>query len=269
MKKTSEGTHGREVAGSGNGLVVSKRPIDQARTAVQPHAMFRPVQPGSAFEESVEQILQAVKFGAVRPGDRLPAERELAGRLNVSRVTLREAIRSLQQAGYLETRRGRTGGTFVLDVRGRSGAKEYWPTKTADAARIEDAITFRIVVETGSAEMAARGSLISSQRELLMMELRQVMAAPLSEYRLADTRFHLLIAQLTGSAQLAKAVADARMQVNDLLNALPVLSHPIVHANEQHSDIVDAILTGDGVAARHAMERHLEATAALLRGFLT
>ena len=77
-------------------------------------AVFRPLRSGNAFEETVERLLQAVRQGVVNPGERLPAERELAVRLGVSRVTLREAIGSLREAGYLCSRRGRGGGTFVV-----------------------------------------------------------------------------------------------------------------------------------------------------------
>jgi len=76
--------------------------------------VWRPVRGGNAFEITVARLAQAIKLGLVAEGDRLPAERDLAERLQVSRVTLREAIRALREAGYLESRRGRTGGTFVL-----------------------------------------------------------------------------------------------------------------------------------------------------------
>src|SRR5262245_59316630 len=81
--------------------------------------VWRPVRGGNAFEITVARLAQAIKLGLVSEGDRLPAERDLAERLQVSRVTLREAIRAFREAGYLESRRGRTGGTFVV---ARAGA---------------------------------------------------------------------------------------------------------------------------------------------------
>ena len=81
--------------------------------ATADEAVFRPVRAGNPFEETVERLLQAIKLGVVGPGERLPAERDLAARLNVSRVTLREAIKALTDSGYVESRRGRYGGTFV------------------------------------------------------------------------------------------------------------------------------------------------------------
>src|SRR5580704_5014377 len=75
--------------------------------------ILRPVRQGNAFEETVERLLTVIKLGLIGPGERFPAERELAAQLGISRLTLRDAIRELQQAGYVESRRGRLGGTFI------------------------------------------------------------------------------------------------------------------------------------------------------------
>ncbi len=83
-----------------------------------------------------------------------------------------------------------------------------------------------------------------------------------------DSRLHLAIAEVTGSASLAAAVADVRMRVNDLLDQIPLLRPNLEHSSCQHRTIVDAILAGDVPGARAAVDEHLEGTAALLRGFL-
>jgi len=245
---------------------MTKLPADVNSGAEGCANLFRPVKTGNAFEKTVEQILEAVKLGAVQRGDRLPPERELALRLNVSRVTLREAIRTLAQAGYVESRRGRAGGTFVVYQAERSRVS---PPGRAGGERLEDALAFRLVVETGAVEMAARRHLGRAEQELLRRELDDVDHASQDDYRRADSRLHLLIAELAGSSMLTRAVADVRMRMNDLLDALPALDQPIVHSNVQHDQIVDAILAHDPDGARRAMEEHLEATSALLRGFLT
>ena len=74
-------------------------------------ALLGPVRAGNAFEETVERMLMVIKLGLVAPGNRFPPERELAALLGVSRLTLREAIRALQQSGYVQPRRGRFGGS--------------------------------------------------------------------------------------------------------------------------------------------------------------
>ncbi|WP_184539627.1 FadR/GntR family transcriptional regulator [Streptosporangium becharense] len=231
---------------------------------------FRPVRAGNAFEETVERLLQVIKLGAVPHGERLPPERELATRLGISRVTLREAIRALQEAGYLDVRRGRYGGAFVT-YRPAPPHREDLRRVVADmgTADLDDAFTFRLAVECGAAQVLAGAELSQQQRRVLRRRLAEVNSAGPDDYRRLDTAFHLAIAELTGSSLLAAACADARLRVTDLLNAIPVLQRNIEHAAVQHEAIVTAILAGDPDAARQAVTEHLEGTAALLRGFLT
>ena len=226
--------------------------------------LFRPVRAGNAFEETVERLLQTIKLGVIGVGERLPAERELAVRLGVSRVTLRDAIRALAEAGYVESRRGRYGGTFVTQPR---PARVRRPTPRPPEA-VADALILREVLETGAAAAAAERSLTPEQRRHLRDRMAETCAADLAEYRRKDSRFHLAIAEATGSASLTGAVADARMRINELLDEIPLLPPNIEHSNAQHEAIVAAILGGDPAAARQAMTEHLAGTAALLRGFL-
>jgi DNA-binding FadR family transcriptional regulator len=231
-------------------------------------ALFRPVRTGNPFEETVERLLQAIKLGVVVPGDRLPSERDLAARLNVSRVTLREAIHALTEAGYVESRRGRYGGTFVneqLPKPRRTPAKQL---ARELGNGLEDALVLRSALEAGAAEAAASRSLSEAEQEHLRRCLAETSAARLSDYRRLDSRLHLAIAEVTGSPSLASATADVRMRLNELLDAIPLLERNIQHSNEQHEAIVEAILAGDPEAARRAMQEHLSGTAALLRAFL-
>jgi DNA-binding FadR family transcriptional regulator len=232
-------------------------------------AVFRAVRTGNAFEETVERLLEGVKLGVYAPGDRLPPERELTRRLGVSRITLREALRELAAAGYVETKRGRFGGTFII----RQPEPMVPDELTAAAARdmasgLDDALTFRRVVETGAADMAARASLSRQQRESLAECLAGMADAGSFGYRQADTRLHLAIADAAGSPLLTASVVEARVRLVDLLNAIPMLERNLEHADVQHTAIVRAILAGDPEKARRTMEEHVTGTAALLRGFL-
>jgi len=105
-------------------------------------------------------------------------------------------------------------------------------------------------------------------RQTLLARLAEVNAAGPADYRRLDTLFHLSIAELTGSSLLTAACGEARMRLNDLLNAIPVLQRNIDHTAGQHTAIVDAILAGDSTRARREMAEHIAGTAALLRGFL-
>lgn len=229
-------------------------------------AVFRAVRTGNAFEDTVERLLEGVKLGVYAPGDRLPPERELTRRLGVSRITLREALRELAAAGYVETKRGRFGGTFIIRQPEPMVPDEITARDMANG--LDDALTFRRVVETGAADMAARASLSRQQRESLAECLAGMADAGSFGYRQADTRLHLAIADAAGSPLLTASVVEARVRLVDLLNAIPMLERNLEHADVQHTAIVRAILAGDPEKARRTMEEHVAGTAALLRGFL-
>jgi DNA-binding FadR family transcriptional regulator len=257
-------------------------------------SLLRPVRAGNAFEETVERLLTAIRLGVVGPGERFPAERDFAAQLGISRITLREALRALTEAGYVESRRGRLGGTFVTGTPTVPSQGEARRIAREQADGLTDALTFRMAVDTGAAEALAQ--LVSQQGagcaappggrpqaadggqrpeqaagplgEVLTARLAELNAAVPRDYRRLDTLFHLAIAELTGSSLLAAAAADARIRLNDFLNAIPVLRRNIAHPAAQHTAIAEAIMAGDPDGARRAVAEHLEGTAALLRGFL-
>ncbi|WP_341952537.1 FCD domain-containing protein [Salinibacterium sp. TMP30] len=235
--------------------------------------LLRPVRGGNSFEETVQRLLQTVRLGLVGPGERLPAERELATMLAVSRDTVREAIASLSDAGYLVSRRGRYGGTFVSEVLpthipGTHPDEALAPARDLSPESIEDTLTLREILEVGAARQSAGRALTPGQRELLWLSLVEANAASGEEYRRLDSRFHLMIGELAGSASLTPLIADVRMRVNELLDSIPSLGPNITHSNTQHEQIAIAILTGRPDAAAQAMSEHLAGTALLLRGFL-
>ncbi len=87
--------------------------------------------------------------------------------------------------------------------------------------------------------------------------------------RVCDSRYHLLIAELSGSPTLAAAVAEVQGRLDGLLGAIPVFARNIAHSDQQHARIAKAIIAGRSATARTVMAEHVEATAALLRGLLT
>ncbi|GAA1689856.1 FCD domain-containing protein [Microcella alkalica] len=228
-------------------------------------AFSRPVRGGNAFEETLARLLQLIRLGVVPPGEALAPERELAARLEVSRDTVREAIRALAEAGYVESRRGRYGGTFVREPLPHP---EEGPGERVSADEVRDALLVRAVLEVGAARAAASTPLTAAQRDDLATRMREVAAADGAEYRRLDSRLHLTLAELAGSPTLVSLMADNRMRVNVLLDRIPLLPPNIAHSNEQHERIVWAVLSGDADGAAAAMAEHLEGTASLLRGFL-
>src|SRR5437868_9868885 len=119
-------------------------------------SLLRPVRAGNAFEETVERLLTAIRLGVVGPGERFPPEREFAGQLGISRITLREALRELQAAGYVESRRGRHGGTFVTTAPPPPSRGEARRIAREQSGRLADALTFRMAVDLGAAQTLAQ-----------------------------------------------------------------------------------------------------------------
>jgi GntR family transcriptional repressor for pyruvate dehydrogenase complex len=232
-----------------------------------PHVVLRPAS-GNAFESTVEQLATAIRLGVFTDGEQLPPERELADRLGVSRSTLREAIAALRDSGLVTTRRGRGGGSVVTYSGQEPGSRSATvPVRTG--AALADAIDFRRVVEPGAAALTATRALAADQRAWLVESAKAAREAPdNAAHRLADSRFHLAVATLSGSPMLIEAVTRAQAALNELLSAIPVLPTNIAHSNDQHDAVVRAILDGDSTRAREAMEEHCDATAALLRGLI-
>jgi len=180
-------------------------------------ALLRPVRLGNAFEETVERLLSTIRLGVLRPGESLPPERELAARLGVSRDTVRDAIKSLAEAGYVVARRGRYGGTFLA---------ERLPAPTGGGlgvtrAEIDDLLRLREILEVGAVRMAAGRTLTTAERDDLWSRVDDLRGAAADEYRRLDSRLHLAIAEAAGSPSLVPLVAENRMRVNSLLDRIP------------------------------------------------
>src|SRR3982750_4665771 len=161
-------------------------------------AVFMPVQPASTFEETVERLGSAIRAGLLTPRAKLPPERELAGRLRISRSTLRQALTALVQSGHLVSLRGRTGGTFV---------SERPPLTEAAGEPLDQGawavLDYRVAIEAGAVLLAAeRGSEAQFDR---LEELVAKMAGEVENfggYRRTDIRFHIDVAEAAQSPRL-------------------------------------------------------------------
>ena len=222
-----------------------------------------------AFEGCVEQLGTAIRLGVYPRGSTLPPERELAEWLGVSRATLREAIAALRAADFVQTTRGRGGGTAV------SFRPQKPSSRRARALRprrdeLLDTLVFRRIVEPGASHLAASRDLSAQQRDFLVTAHDEVVAAGTdpAKHRQADSRFHLAIAAVAESPHTSRAVATVQGDLHDMLTAIPVLEVNLDHSSRQHRLILDAVLKGEATKARRVMESHCDDTAALLRGLL-
>jgi DNA-binding FadR family transcriptional regulator len=233
----------------------------------QSDAAAHPAARSNPFEESLTHLVGRIKSGEFAFGSKLPPERDLSEQMAISRTTLRAVIRSLQQAGFIRTERGRSGGSYVIWESQDSPAVSR-RLSPAMQARLLDTLTFRSVLEPGAAALAAVADLdADAQRELrARLEAARTSGA---DYRVADAELHACIARLSGCRALEEAIGDVQLLLNEtLLQIVPLMGPALEHSHEQHDALVSAILSGDGDGARQVMDDHVRATTELIRAFL-
>jgi GntR family transcriptional regulator, transcriptional repressor for pyruvate dehydrogenase complex len=225
--------------------------------------VFQPVRPATTFEETVERLGTAIRLGLLPPRSRLPSERDLADQLRISRSTLRQALTTLVQSGHLVSARGRTGGTFVA---------ERPPLAEAEAKPLGDSawavLDFRVAVETGAAILAAeRGEAEQFER---LDELVEQMATvtEFEDYRRADIRLHIGIAEAARSPRLVRAMTEVQGQMSDLIALIPHPEQVLTHSNAQHKRLVTVLRRRQAGAAVGVMREHIEGTEHILAGLI-
>jgi GntR family transcriptional repressor for pyruvate dehydrogenase complex len=231
---------------------------------VSEDAVFAPVRSQTAFEETVERLGTAIKLGLLAPGTRLPAERDLCRKLGIARSTLRQALLALGQTGHLQATRGRRGGTFVADPQP--------PTEQPSdelLSQWHEVCDSRMALEVGVALLAAQRA--DAQALDALAALVDVMEEQLRHYpayRRADVRFHVGLAESTGSSRLIAAMTATQGEMTDLISNI---SHPAAvlrASNEQHLRLVRAMRAHDGPRAARVMSEHVEGTTHILGGLL-
>lgn len=237
--------------------------VDRVREAV----VFSPLTDAGLVEQAVRRLGEAIGLGVLAVGERLPPEPELARQLGIAPMTLRQALAILREAGYVETRRGRGGGTFVRRAKP--------PTPAGSARRLlrsltvedlQDLVDFRVAIATAAASLAAERA---SQEELeAMRSLVEAMDAPGSyeEFRRDDARFHLSVSSAARSARLTAAEASMQVEVGALMSLIPHPPEALHVSNAQHRAILEALSRRRPDAARALMEEHVRGTGDFLVG---
>jgi DNA-binding FadR family transcriptional regulator len=227
-------------------------------------AVFAPVHSLTAFEETVDRLGTAIKLGLLPPGTRLPAERELCNRLGIARSTLRQALVALGQSGHLHATRGRGGGTFVADPQPPAP-----PPSPEVLAEWRDTCDGRMTVEVGIAVIAAeRAQPVGVDAlEDLVVAIDDLLD-DFTAYRPLDVRFHVGLAELTGSPRLVKQMTDTQGAMSALISHIAHPPEVLDSANDQHRRLVAALRRHDEALAARVMTEHLRATEHVLAGLL-
>lgn len=216
------------------------------------------VEPRRLYRQIADQLRALIGSGEVAPGTRLPAERDLARQLGVSRPSLREALIALEVEGLLDVRVG--SGIYVTPPDGRGRAAEI-----AGASGPFEVIRARRLIEGECAALAARNGTAGQLRAIRKAHADLLREAKRHHNPLdADRAFHVAIAQATGNSALELVVQTLWDQrVGPLYRALETkLEYPAMAGDttSEHAAVMRAIAARSPAAARAAMHRHMDRT---------
>jgi GntR family transcriptional regulator, transcriptional repressor for pyruvate dehydrogenase complex len=221
-------------------------------------SIFAPVTVARASSAIAEQIRSAILTGRLKAGDRLSPERELAEQFGVSRVTVRDALRSLEAMGLIAVKVGARGGAFVTAPTGSKVAQTMSDMMMMSATTPEDIVEARLIVELGTVTLAcarARDEDIAQLRELCEHG-RQALAAG-NYTRELSWDFHAKLGQSAHNGAVGGLTQSFRSTLS--MHPLRVREGSRAHelTVEEHMRIVEALERRDGGAARRAMADHL------------
>jgi GntR family transcriptional repressor for pyruvate dehydrogenase complex len=217
------------------------------------------------YQVIASRIMRLITEGGLKPGDRLPTERELGRELGVSRHTVSQAVKVLAVTGVLRSRQG--SGIYVTRTSPPTASGIIDVTVRGDPQQVRQLCEFRMTLEIQTARLAAERITPRLLRRIEDAALATKDSAERQEAREwteADTAFHLGIAEATSNEYLASAVAavipvhfwagDTAMGVDGAKPGSPIT------AAAQHIAIFEHIRDGDAEAAARAMQQHIESS---------
>ncbi len=231
------------------------RPLGQQTTLTEDS--ITAVRRTRLFEGVVAQMRVLIRDGLLSPGQKLPSERELANRFQVSRASLREAIRALESEGLVVIRAG--AGTFVSED-GFDAAMDVLANRLlAEREELADVMELRLLLEpqiTGLAAQRATTEDVDRLEAILRQQAEQVQRGEIGV--VADTAFHSAVAAASHNLALERlngTLVEILAPVRDESLQTPGRSY---RSMESHRTILEALRAGDAEAARQAMIDHIQ-----------
>lgn len=224
--------------------------------------MFEAVKPNRVFQEVVEQIQNAILSGKIAPGEKLPPERELKESFGVSRGTLREAFRVLEQKGLIDIQLGAAGGAMVRKITTGLVTDSLSLLLRNQQVPVDQLQEFRMDIESNIAQLAAERAADADIRELntILEGARKSLDEELGweAYVEADAAFHMALARISGNTVYAFIQCAIHENIN--LYYAEYLEHEErelrIHLQDLEA-LAKAVADHDATAARKTMICHL------------
>lgn len=211
---------------------------------------------GSRCDEIVALLKKKILLRKSLPGDMFPREETLARQYSVSRALIREALGILKAQGYLESRRGKGGGTFVKDiVQAEEIDSLYTDLVLMGEMTVGDLVEARLLIEPRAAELAAQRITADGLRELSACLWQEGEAESLQERMRANIEFHNTIGRISGNPFFAISIRNFMKFTYLFIIAIGDRT-PDIHNDREHQEIFFALKSGNSGLAYERMYVH-------------
>ena len=222
------------------------------------HPVYKVVRTSRLYEQIVQQIEEAVLNGSLKPGDQLPAERDLAQRMGVSRTAVREAVKTLREKGLVEAYSGR--GTFITNGTSQAARQSFdLMVKIGQQEGSPHLVELRLILEPGiaalAAERATEEDLQAMREAVAVMDRSQKNPQAYIE---ADLDFHLALAEAAGNPLILSLIDSIVGLLREQRIKIFNVEGGPQRGQFHHKRILAAMEHRDPEMAREAMRAHLE-----------
>ena len=223
--------------------------------------MFKSVQTNRISLAIMDQIKEAVFQNKLVPGNKLPSERQLMEQFKASRVTVREALRTLEYSGILEIKRGSEGGAFIRDPNTKLVNNFLQDMFSMGKVKISNLTEARLAVEPFSAKVAAV-RIREDSLEQLRLNIKDTKDCldkdNRSDARLLNLEFHRLIAQASGNPVIFFMIDSIMDIMEHNISSIPLTAKPVERTTQYHEKIYLAIRNRDADGAQDLMLKHIQ-----------
>jgi DNA-binding FadR family transcriptional regulator len=225
--------------------------------------MFKQVIQNKAYKDVVEQIQEAIIAGTLKPGSQLPAERELKIQFGISRGTLREALRVLEQKGLIEIRTGVAGGSIIREVNSEQLSENLGLLIRNRTVSLRDLAEFREGIEGGVAALAAQRA--NDQDLATLNNLLADAEGYLKEGRKGwdsfirtDEKIHMALARISANQLFICVLESVYLNIHTYYENYLPLGKKILQENlDDLRNIIAAVSAGNGECARELALGHV------------
>lgn len=218
--------------------------------------MLSPIKNTKIYEKVIEQIKDLVRKGELKSGDRLPAERYLSEQLQVSRTSVREAIRSLEMLGLVESRQGE--GNFIKSNFENSLLEPLSIVFMLSGGNADEVLELRKILEPQTAALAAMNITEEQLQEIIEIGNELNITDDESLCASLDKKFHYKIMQASGNLLISNIMFSVSSLIEEYIKDTRINVIDKNSVKKHHAEICDALRKHDSVAAAKSMKEHLE-----------